>query len=109
MMPTRDEGEDWFVAAIAGYSARDLNEMMDWDISLADLIEKKYRFYLSLARLYAKKTRERNPTTSIAAGNVMIWLRVRRPDLYDAVKSHPNGTKWLEKQIEPVKLLLELS
>lgn len=107
MMPSTEE--EYFTGAISNYTANDINEMIDWNVDLASLIRKKYGGWISVARVYARKMRKMNRDTPITAANIMLWLQARRSDLWVAIKNNPNGTKWLEKQIEPIKQLLGLS
>lgn len=106
-MPSTEE--EYFIGAIANYTASDLNEMIDWNINLADLIKQKYGKWIFFAQVHARKMSKMNQGTPITAANIMLWLQTRRSDLWVAVKNNPNGTAWLEKQIEPLKRLLGLS
>ena len=101
--------EEWFLKAISGYTARDVEDMIDWGVNLDDLIRRKYGKYLPLARAAARRMRARDPTMPITAEEAMRWLRARRPDLYGAIKSRPGGQEWLEEQVARLKALLGVS
>lgn len=51
-------------------------------------------------------TRFREARERFTPERVYSWLKERRPDLAEAIDSHPNGRKWFEEEIRGLRKLL---
>lgn len=93
--------EDIFLSALG--SAKKLKWYLDNDINLINYLNSEYpqiMFLVNISLAFIPKNKLRAEIGEVNLKRILKIMEKERPDLYSTLIKHPNGLKWLQREIK---------
>jgi len=93
--------ESLFLGLIEDFGPEDVDEAVEENINLLELTSKERPRVLATSERLARQFK--SYSKYLTFDNVMLWLKKRRPKLYNHIEQNPEARSWLKGQVKAIR------